>query len=900
MIHLWSKLKHERKPGRNTSVCELKLRIPLYVERFEDRVVPAVSGLTASPGYTVTPFATNPSGASQPDSIAIDGANVYVGYSNGVAKDGSDGKSSTIVQYTLAGAVVRTFSVPGHNDGLKVDPATHLLWALQNEDANPNLAVIDSTAGTITNYSFAPVANGGGFDDITFLGGKVYLSESNPANNPNTAPAVVQVTLAGNQASVTTVLLGNAMATNVVTNQAVTLNLQDPDSMTADPSGDLVLTSQADNELVIILNPGASNQSVKLVPLADATTGTAVSVDDTLFTPSATGEILVTDLTAGAIYQITGPSVDSGLVLSAAPDIGQLGSLNTATGVFTPVITGLKSPRGLAFLSTGLTVRPGYAVTPFASNPSGTSQPDSIAIDGANVYVGYSNGVAKDGSDGKSSTIVQYTLAGTVVRSFSVPGHNDGLKVDPTTHLLWALQNEDANPNLAVIDPTAGSITNYSFAPVANGGGFDDITFLGGKVYLSESNPANNPNTAPAVVQVTLAGNQASVTTVLLGNAMATNVVTNQAVTLNLQDPDSMTADPAGDLVLTSQADNELVIIKKPGTSNQAVMLLPLTDATSQPVSVDDSLFPPSSTGQILMTDLSGGIIYRITGSAISPGLVLSAAQDIGQVGSLDTTTGVFTPVITGLKSPRGLAFQQSLGYTSNTVSPVGIVTVIYSPHPNADANTAFVRGLYQNVLGRSADSTGLASWLSMLNSGTSRLTVAADFWFSPEHRGDQVDSYYRTFLGRAADSAGRTFWVNKFLAGSDEAAVTLGFVTSGEYVTAHSGMGGTSGIDAYVTALYMDILGRAPDSGGLMFWQNQLSAGTTTAQVAASFINSSESYLRAIDDYYAAFLQRVADSAGANSWLQSLESGQMNLSSVAISFLDSGEYFKNASANVP
>jgi hypothetical protein len=209
-----------------------------------------VTGVTVAPGFTLSSFATNPAGASQPDSIAVDGLNVYVGYGNGVAKDGSDGKSSTIVQYDTAGNIIQTFSVLGHNDGLKVDPSTHLLWALQNEDGNPNLVIIDPVAGTTTTYTIAAV-NGGGYDDIAFLGGNVYFSASNPANNPNTDPAVVQVTLdkATKTATTTPILMGNAAALNLVTNTAVTLNLQDPDSMTVDKSGNLVLDSQADNEL---------------------------------------------------------------------------------------------------------------------------------------------------------------------------------------------------------------------------------------------------------------------------------------------------------------------------------------------------------------------------------------------------------------------------------------------------------------------------------------------------------------------------------------------------------------------------------------------------------------------------------------------------------------------------
>jgi hypothetical protein len=319
------------------------------LETLEDRTLmsarplAAASVLSVAPGYTVTTFATSPSGASQPDSIAADRTHVYVGFGNGVAKDGSDGKSSTIVEYTSTGAVVQTFSVPGHNDGLKVDPRTHLVWALQNEDGNPNLVIINPRAGTQKEYTFGPVADGGGFDDITFLHGKVYLSESNPSSNPNTAPAVVRATLKGTMVEVMPVLFGNAVATNLVTEQQVTLNLQDPDSMTRDRSGALVLTSQADNEIVTIRHPGTDDQSVTLLPLP-------VSVDDTLFRRGAAGAIQLTDQGTGTIYRITGPALPPDEALSAALDAGELGVLNLETGAFTPVISGLKSPRGLALL----------------------------------------------------------------------------------------------------------------------------------------------------------------------------------------------------------------------------------------------------------------------------------------------------------------------------------------------------------------------------------------------------------------------------------------------------------------------------------------------------------------------------------------------------------------------
>ena len=640
---------------RSSSDSRSRSAAPRNCEALESRVLlsTTVAGVTTARGFDLATFANAPGEATQPDSIAVDGSSVFVGYQNGAAKDGSSG-ASTIVQYNAVGAIVRTFSVPGHNDGLKVDPTTHLVWALQNEDANPNLVIINPAAGTQAPFTFAAApANGGGYDDITFIKGKTYFSESNPASNPNTAPAIVQATLNGSTVSVTPVLAGNASALNLVTRKQVTLNVQDPDSMTSDPAGDLVLTSQADNELVIVKNPGTAKQKASVLPLTDGSKA-AVSVDDSLFAPATAGTVLVTDQKNNAVYEISGGALKKGLALSAAQDIGQVGILNVGSGRFSSVISGLGSPRGLAFLAAPAK---GITVSTFAAAPEGASQSDSIAVDGSNVFVGFQNHVAKDGTDGKSSTIVQYGTAGNVLHTYSVVGHNDGLKVDPSSHLLWALQNEDANPNLVIINPSTGAQQNFTFATPADMGGYDDITFVGGKTFLSESNPAANPNTAPAIVLATLSGSSVAVTPVLAGNATAFNQVTHKKVTLNLQDPDSMTSDLAGNLILTSQADNELITVKHPGAANQSVTVIPLSDARKTADSVDDSLVVSSRNGTVLMTDLNTSTIYRITGSALTRGVLLSAAPDIGQLGMVRLDNGRFTSLVNGFGSPRGLAF---------------------------------------------------------------------------------------------------------------------------------------------------------------------------------------------------------------------------------------------------
>jgi VCBS repeat-containing protein len=202
-----------------------------------------------------------------------------------------------------------------------------------------------------------------------------------------------------------------------------------------------------------------------------------------------------------------------------------------------------------------------------------------------------------------------------------------------------------------------------------------------------------------------------------------------------------------------------------------------------------------------------------------------------------------------------------------------------------------YVRRLYADLLNRDADAGGLTFWVQGLRQGVSRDQVADGIWRSGEHRGMQVDAYYNTYLHRASDPAGRDYWVKAFLAGATEIDIEQGFLTSGEYRATHT-------TDAsYLAGLYQDVLGRTPDSAGLAYWtqtlQSLVSAGAGGRDVIArNFLTSGEAYLQVLDRYYADYLGRSPDSAGAQSWLNGLEHSAFSLESVAIGILSSDEYF--------
>jgi hypothetical protein len=124
-----------------------------------------------------------------------------------------------------------------------------------------------------------------------------------------------------------------------------------------------------------------------------------------------------------------------------------------------------------------ITATSGYSVSIFAQDPPNTSSPDSIALDGNKVYVGYGDRTKSDGSDGLPSTVAEFTTSGKLIRTFSVPGHNDGLRVNPSTHQVYALLNQDGNPKLTIINPITGAEKTYTLPSINGGGGYDDLVF---------------------------------------------------------------------------------------------------------------------------------------------------------------------------------------------------------------------------------------------------------------------------------------------------------------------------------------------------------------------------------------------------------------------------------------
>jgi hypothetical protein len=75
------------------------------------------------------------------------------------------------------------------------------------------------------------------------------------------------------------------------------------------------------------------------------------------------------------------------------------------------------------------------------------------------------------------------------------------------------------------------------------------------------------------------------------------------------------------------------------------------------PVETDDTAFVTSSEGFLLFADKGLNEVFTLSKNAFAPGSAYTAADGGPFVGTLDLTTGVVTPIVTGLVGPGGMVF---------------------------------------------------------------------------------------------------------------------------------------------------------------------------------------------------------------------------------------------------
>jgi alpha-tubulin suppressor-like RCC1 family protein len=149
---------------------------------------------------------------------------------------------------------------------------------------------------------------------------------------------------------------------------------------------------------------------------------------------------------------------------------------------------------------------------------------------------------------------------------------------------------------------------------------------------------------------------------------------------------------------------------------------------------------------------------------------------------------------------------------------------------------------LYFATYLRIPDYSGLVFWTGQFRAGQPLTSIGDAFASAPEFvaqygtldNAGYVNRLYQNILGRPADSAGLTFWVGQLNSGVTRGAMLTNFSESAEYRARINN-------SVYVTMMYVGMLRRGPDQGGFDFWRGQMDGGRSGRDLIDLFIPAPE-----------------------------------------------------------
>ena len=206
-------------------------------------------------------------------------------------------------------------------------------------------------------------------------------------------------------------------------------------------------------------------------------------------------------------------------------------------------------------------------------------------------------------------------------------------------------------------------------------------------------------------------------------------------------------------------------------------------------------------------------------------------------------------------------------------------------------SSSAYVRGLYLNLLGRDAAPEEVSAWVTTLNRTGDPAQVAQGIAGSTEFQTNLVRLNYAALLGRAPAPAELDAWLGQLQGGLSEAGLQTAVLASAEYLAR---AGGTDA--AWLAAAYRDVLGRPADPNGRAAWLGRLQEGADRQAVAAQLVGSAEARTRVVATTFRQLLDRAPDPAGQAFWAGRLGAG-LPLSGLVAAVAVSAEYIDRTSA---
>lgn len=273
----------------------------------------------------------------------------------------------------------------------------------------------------------------------------------------------------------------------------------------------------------------------------------------------------------------------------------------------------------------------------------------------------------------------------------------------------------------------------------------------------------------------------------------------------------------------------------------------------------------------------SAGVSWSAPGSTGTGGAVtgyqITLTPAAGAVRTVSTDASARTTTVTGL--------------LNGTRYSVG-VRAVNSTGPGATATSEVTPRTVPSTVGGLSATPGPASLHAS--------------WAVPNNGGSVITGYVLTLTPPAGtpvtvDTTATSHTVTGLVNGTSyqvtvraRNAAGLG-ATSASVASTPYGAAGLTGDEAFVRALYLDMLGREPSIGEIRGWAAEYRV-RGPQHVVNGFAGSREYRIKSIDAAYVDVLNRTADPVGREGWYQAVLLGQVSIDDIRPSFLASAEFY--------
>jgi uncharacterized delta-60 repeat protein/uncharacterized repeat protein (TIGR02543 family) len=303
-----------------------------------------------------------------------------------------------------------------------------------------------------------------------------------------------------------------------------------------------------------------------------------------------------------------------------------------------------------------------------------------------------------------------------------------------------------------------------------------------------------------------------------------------------------------------------------------------------------EALFLPGTQVTLTATALPGAQVSSLTGAACAGEAtcqVTFAAADEDQSASMLVREAIF------LLDPAGDSDGDGI---PNGVEPGEGRDALAKDNDVFGNARLFAMQMYRDFLSREGDPAGIQGWTDLVAAGTYTRNQVIDAFLSSEEFSGFVSPvvrlYFATFL-RVPDYDGLVFNAGLVRAGTlTPVQLADFFAASPEFAATYGSLDDAQ----FVTLLYGNVLGRAPDPDGLNGWVALLEGGMTRGQVLYGFAESAEYQAAMANEVfvtmmYAGMLRRTPEPTGFSGWVTFLDNATYTREQVINGFFLSTEY---------